>query len=95
MGSPDQTGIKAVLKATTLKDCLAWFDQTQDQHVLAALGPLLFDAVSSEVRRLSDETLRVELFALAMKDSALRSFLERKYQASLDRITARYLDELL
>ena len=86
--------IKAILKRTTFKDCLEWLKQTRGQEeVSAALKPLLFDKESGAVRVVSDRILRGELLGLARRNNAFRRFVAGKFEESLNRITAQYLEE--
>ena len=86
--------IKAILKRTTFKDCPEWLKQTRGQEeVSAALKPLLFDKESGAVRVISDRILRGALLGLARRNNAFRRFVVGKFEESLDRITAQYLEE--
>ena len=91
----DPASIEAFLKGTKLNDCLAWFEQSRDEEVLAALRPLLFDQESGSVRVVSDQTLRGELLSLAKTDDAFRHFVADQFTRALDRITAEYLEQHL
>jgi len=86
--------IKAILKRATFKDCLEWLKQTRGQEeVSGALKPLLFEKESGAVRVVSDRILRGELLGLARRNNAFRRFVAGKFEESLDRITAQYLEE--
>jgi hypothetical protein len=84
--------IRWFLRSTTLKEWLAWSEHTQDQRVLHVLKPVLFDQQSGAIRNVEDRVLREELFRLTMVNDSFRRLLERKV-ATLDRITASYLQE--
>jgi hypothetical protein len=83
--------IRAFLRLTTLKECLGWSECAKDDQIRQALKPLLFDQETGAVRDVEVRILREELFRLAVADNAFRHFLE--HQATLDRITAGYLQE--
>jgi hypothetical protein len=93
MAPLDPQTIRAFLQLATLKACLAWSEHTQDPRVRDALKPLLFDQQSGAVREVEDQILREELFRLALADDSFRRFVE--IMATLDRITAGYLEEQL
>ena len=86
--------IKAILKRATFNGCLEWLKQTRGQEeVSAALKLLLFEKESGAVRVVSDRILRGELLGLARRNIAFRRFVVGKFEESLDRITAQYLEE--
>jgi hypothetical protein len=86
--------VKSILKSATFSDCLEWLKQTRGQEeVSAALKLLLFEKESGAVRVVSDRILRGELLRLARRNNAFRRFVVGKFEESLDRITAQYLEE--
>ena len=90
----DPHAFQKVIRNRCFKDCLEWLKQTPGQEeVSAALKPLLFDKESGAVRVVSDRILRGELLGLARRNNAFRRFVVGKFEESLDRITAQYLEE--
>jgi len=87
----DDASLHAFLRTFTIRTCKSWIAIAQDDRVRDALLTVVSHRGSGSIREGQDGLLQQELFTLAVTDVAVRRFFEMI--ATLDRITAAYLDE--